>query len=283
MPFILADVALDPDLMLALLPDNEAGLPSGQDVKEPVYGAPARWIRAKDQEDAALSGATIVSPAEVLATHLLETVKRNFGRLMTLKSLRRILDELVKLSNDGRANDNKRLLDEMIPDKVPVDTLLAVMRLLLEEQVSVRNLPLILEAVAELRAMKLPPEAICEHVRQKLGFQIVAGIKRDDGTIPLIQLAPDWEETFRTYQIDGDNAGLDVALPPEAFEKLTKNVADEIGTAQDRGVFPALVTSARRRRFLRTILSAKGVQSPVLSFEEIGIEARPSLVGTVAA
>ena len=72
-------------------------------------------------------------------------------------------------------------------------------------------------------------------------------------------------------------------MPPEAFEKLTKNVADEIGTAQDRGVFPALVTSARRRRFLRTILSAKGVQSPVLSFEEIGIEARPSLVGTVAA
>ncbi|MHA6327127.1 flagellar biosynthesis protein FlhA [Roseivivax sp. CAU 1753] len=274
---------LHPDLLLALMPDNQAGLPSGEDVKEPVYGAPARWIRSHDQEDAALSGATIVNPAEVLATHLLETIKRNFGRLMTLKSLRRILDELVKLSNDGRANANKRLLDEMIPEKVQIDTLLAVMKLLLEEQVSVRNLPLILEAVAEMRSTKLPPEAICEHVRQKLGFQIISGIKRDDGSIPLIQLAPDWEEVFRTYQIDSDGVGLDVALPPDAFETLTNRVASEFGAAHERGVFPALVTSARRRRFLRTILSAKGVQSPVLSFEEIGIEARPSLVGTVAA
>ncbi|SIS50194.1 flagellar biosynthesis protein FlhA [Roseivivax lentus] len=274
---------LHPDLMLALLPDGQHGLPGGEDVQEPVYGAPARWIRMADQEEAAMAGATIVNPAEVLATHLLETIKRNFGRLMTLKSLRRILDELVRLSNDGRANANKRLLDEMVPDKVQIDTLLAVMRLLLEEQVSVRNLPLILEAIAELRHTKMPPEAVCEHVRQKLGFQIVSGLKRGDGTIPLIQLAPDWEETFRTYQIDGDGAGLDVALPPEAFERLTRSVASEVNAAQSRGVYPALVTSSRRRRFLRTILSAKGVQSPVLSFEEIGVEARPSLVGTVAA
>ena len=90
-------------------------------------------------------------------------------------------------------------------------------------------------------------------------------------------------EHISTYQIEGARGGLDVALPPDMFETLTSGVAAEIGQAGNRGIFPALVTSARRRRFLRTILSAKGISNPVLSFEEIGIEARPSLVGVVAA
>ncbi|WP_417718780.1 flagellar biosynthesis protein FlhA [Salipiger sp.] len=274
---------LNPDLVLALVPDGKGKLPEGRDVTEPVYGAPARWIRPTDQDRAAMTGATIVTPTEVLATHLLEVIKRNFGRLLTLKSLRRILDEMVSLSDDARSEANRRLLDELVPEKVQIDILHQVLRLLLEEQVSIRNLPLILEAVAEMRGQSTSPETICEHVRQRLGFQLVAAMRRDDGTIPLIQLAPEWEETFNTYQIEGSRGALDVALPPASFESLTTGLAQEIGQAGNRGIFPALVTSSRRRRFLRTVMSAKGMNNPVLSFEEIGIEARPALVGVVAA
>jgi flagellar biosynthesis protein FlhA len=64
---------------------------------------------------------------------------------------------------------------------------------------------------------------------------------------------------------------------------VTEGVAAQVSDAGDRGVFPALVTSSRRRRFLRTLISAKGLNTPVLSFEEIGTEVQPSLVGTVAA
>ena len=71
--------------------------PTGCDVREPVYGAPARWIRPDQQEDAALSGLTVVSPTEVLATHLLEVLKANLSRLLTLRGLRRLLDEFVDL------------------------------------------------------------------------------------------------------------------------------------------------------------------------------------------
>ena len=274
---------LNPDLVLALMPDDHASLPGGRDVTEPVYGAPARWINPEHRDRAALTGATIVTPTEVLATHLLEVIKRNFGRLLTLKSLRRLLDEMVSLSNPARAEANRRLLDELIPDKVQIDTLHQVLRLLLEEQVSIRNLPLILEAISEMRGQQARPDAICEHVRQRIGFQLVAGMRRTDGTIPLIQLSPEWEDTFSTYQVEGSAGGLDVALPPDLFESLTSGVAAEVSEAGNRGIFPALVTSARRRRFLRTILSAKGIANPVLSFEEIGIEAKPALVGVVAA
>jgi flagellar biosynthesis protein FlhA len=267
--------------VLVLLTDGTPA-PDGLDTREPVYGAPARWIRPDQQEDAALSGLTVVSPTEVLATHLLEVLKTNLSRLLTLRGLRRLLDEFVRLSDPARAEANRRLLDELLPDKVPMDLLHAVLRLLLEERVSIRNLPLILEAIAESRGLGTP-EAICEHVRQRLGFQIVAELKRPDGSIPLIQLAPDWEKAFATYQIEGDRGQRDIALPPDLFARLANGLTERANRAAESGVYPALVTSVGRRRFLRTVVQAKGLQMPVLSYEEISTDARPALLGQVPA
>lgn len=268
--------------ILALTPDDSRKLPVGQDTTEPVYGAPARWIAQKDQENAVLSGVTIVTPTEILATHLLEVVKRNFSRLLTLKSLRRLLKEMTNISDPARAEANRKLLDEMIPDKVPIDVLHTVLRLLLDEQVSIRNLPLILEATAEARGRNAQPEAICELVRQRLGFQLVAEMRRKDGTLPLVQLAPEWEDTFANYQVDAER-GLDVALPPDLFNRLALNMTEKLQDISDQGIFPAVVTNTRRRRFLKTLMRAKGISNPVLSFEEIGVDAQPALVGVVAA
>lgn len=277
-----ARASLNPDQVLALTPEDRNNLPQGSDTVEPVYGAPARWINLSDQEEAVLAGVTLVTPAEILATHLLETLKNNFSRLLTLKSLRRILNEMVTISDQTRAEANRKLLDELIPDKVPLDVLHAVLRLLLEERVSIRNLPLILEAVAEARGQNAAPEAICEHVRQRLGFQLVAEMRRPDGTLPLVQLAPEWEDTFTTYQVEGAG-GLDIALPPDLFNQLADRASEKLNEASQNGINAALVTNTRRRRFLRTVMYAKGISNPVLSFEEIGLEARPSLVGVIAA
>jgi flagellar biosynthesis protein FlhA len=278
-----ARARLYPDQILALSQESGTSLPPGIDVREPVYQAPARWIASSAQENVAISGVTVVTPAEVLATHLLEVVKRSLGRLLSLKALRRILDEMTRLSDPARSEANRRLLDEMIPDRVPVDMLHAVLRLLLEEQVSIRNLPLILEAVAEGRMLFPTADAICEHVRKRLGFQLIAELRREDGTIPLLQLASEWEDIFATYQIDGERGAVDIALPPDAFNRLATSVSEQISLAGNRGIHPAVVTSTRRRRFLRTVMTARGITNPVLSFDEIGLEARPSLVGIVAA
>ena len=278
-----ARARLKTEQVLALDPERNPDLPPGEEVAEPVYGAPARWIDVSGEEAAALSGTTLVRPAEVLATHLLEIIKRNLNRLLTMKSMRRLLDEMVNISDAARAEANRKLLDELIPDRVPTDLLHAVLRLLLAEQVSIRNLPLILEATAEGRQIHSQPDAICEHVRQRLGFQIVAGLQREDGTLPLIQLAPDWEDRFSTYQMEGDGARPDVALPPELFNALASGVGEQVAQAAEAGTYPAIVTSTLRRRFLRTVLSAKNISNPVLSFEEIGLDARPALLGVVPA
>lgn len=274
---------LHPDLVLALVSEDAGSLPQGSDVVEPVYGAPARWISPNDQDSAAMSGATLVAPSEILATHLLEVVKQNFARLLTLKSLRRHLEELTSLTDQVRSEANRKLLDELIPDKVPIDCLHGVLRLLLEERVSIRNMPLILEAISEARIATTQLETICEHVRQRLGFQLVSHLKREDGTIPLLQLAPAWEEVFKDFQLEAAAGSVDVALPPEHFNRLADNIANQFERTNEQGLSAALVTSTRWRRFVRTVLKAKGLNAPVLSFEEIGLEAHPSLVGTVAA
>jgi flagellar biosynthesis protein FlhA len=275
---------LQPDRVLALLPGDGVEMPAGTDVREPVYGAPARWLPPDQREAAALSGATVVAPTEVLATHLLEVIKRNFARLLTAEGAAQAsgCDDRPVGCGPGRC-EPAAAGRSGARQGAAGDAAGGAAAMLLEERVSIRNLPLILEAISEVRQSHGGPEAICEHVRQRLGFQLVADLKRPDGTIPLIQLAPEWEETFAAYQVEGDRGQTDVALPPNEFNRLAQNLAERIARAGETGVHAAVVTSTRRRRFLRMVMAARGLTAPVLSFEEIGLEARPALVGMVAA
>ncbi len=264
---------------LVLLADGSHTPPEGRDVREPVYGAPARWIDPNLQEEAALQGLSVVTPTEVIATHLLEVLKQNFGRLFNRRTLRKLLDEFVAVSDPNRAAANRRILDEFVPDKVSIDLLQSVLRLLLEEQVSIRNLPLILESIAEANVAQPGIEAITEYVRQRLGFQLISEMQEPDGALPLIQLSPEWEELFQKHQLEGAHGGVDVALPPVEFNRLATSVASQVSHAGEQGRYPAVVTSARRRRFLHNVLNAKGIRNPVFSFEEVGANAQPALVG----
>ena len=271
---------IDPGKVLVLISEDDTTVPPGKTVAEPVYGAPARWIERKYQEDAAVHGLAVVAPTEVVATHLLEVIKQNFGKIFSRRALRKLLDEFVTVSEPKRAEANRRLLDEFVPDKLPIEILHSVLRLLLEERVSIRNLPLILEASAEANGALQNVEAISEHVRKRLGFQLVSDLQEADGALPLIQLKPSWEELFNEYQVSSESGVSDVALPPEEFNRLAVSVAERLTTAAQDGRFPALITSSKRRRFLQTVLRAKGIRNPVLSFDEIGPETNPALLGT---
>lgn len=277
----MAEARVRPGQVLAIASQDGGGFPTGEQVSEPVYGAPAYWLPQSDQDEAALDGMTIVTPGEVVATHLLETIKRNLSKLLTAKALRRQINELCEVSNPARAQANKALFDEMIPEKVPMEHLHAVLRMLLDEDVSIRNLPLILEAIAEARAHSTRIEDIFEHVRQRLGFQLISDLRRQDGSVPLLQLAQEWEDSFLNYQVEGAHGRPDVALPPEVFNRLVQSVSAALGKAAELGETPGLITSTHRRRFLRGLLAAKGISIPVLSYEEVGSEAQPTLVGVV--
>ena len=278
----MARDALRPDHVLVLKGDAPLPALPGIDVAEPVYGAPARWIREDALSPGDLADQTAVTPDEVLATHLMEVVKSAFPQLMGLRALTRLLDAHRDVSDPARAMENRRLLDDLVPAKVPPDALLAVLRLLLAERVSIRNLAVILETVAEGREAKIPVDAIAEMVRQRLSRQIVSELIRADGTVPLIQLSPEWEDCFARHQMQG--GGADVALPPDRARALRQGVADMVAHAAEAGAYPAVVTSARRRRLVHALLREAGLGNPVLSYEEVGPAAvRPAMLGSVAA
>ncbi len=275
----VASSAVRPGKVLVLINEDVDWPIEGEDVAEPVYGAPARWVAEAEHETASAEGMPVVSPGEVVATHLLEMIQANFGRLLTRRAMRRLLDEFVATS-DGQRNDaNRKLLDEFVPDKIPVDVLQNVLRMLLEERVSVRNLPLILEALAEARGVGASNEEAAEHVRRRIAFHIISRLCDGEGNLPLIQLAPEWEVKFLEHEQD-DGGRPDIALPPEEFSRLANSVKGMLARAEAQKASPVIATSARRRRFLRQVLEAKGIENPVLSFDEIGTKTRLSLVGT---
>ncbi len=270
---------IDPKSVLVLLSDEIPLDIPGVDVREPVFNAPARWVSRDRQEDAIVLGLPVIEPAEVAATHLLEVIKSNFGRLMTRRALKRIFHEFVTTSNESKAAANKKILDEFVTDKTPHDLIQAILRLLLEERISIRNLPVILEAIAEGRSALSTPEQIAEYVRQRIGFQFISNLRDDEGLLPLIQLAPEWEELFSQNEREEAGGGADIALPPADFNRLASAIRDKVAKAVAGGRFPAIVTSARRRRFLSTVLSAKGIRNAVIAYEEIDPTERPSILG----
>ncbi|PZO67283.1 MAG: flagellar biosynthesis protein FlhA [Paracoccus denitrificans] len=267
---------LRPDRVLALGPEPVVAALEGEATREPVYDSPARWLAPSQQDRAALDGATVVQPMEVLSTHLMETVKANLSALFTLTAMQRLMQELRTITDEGRAQAYQKLFDNMIPDKVSPELLLAVLRLLLEERVSIRNLPLIVEAVFESRAED--PELAAEWVRRRLRGQITEQFTDATGRLDVVQLHPAWEAELVRADAEAGRAGPVAAQPiarrlAEAVRKAAPTVPPETS--------PVLLVPDHRRRLMRAVVAAAGTGWPVLGLDEIDPRARPHLVATV--
>ncbi|MTE00023.1 flagellar type III secretion system protein FlhA [Paracoccus sp. YIM 132242] len=270
--------SLRPGAILALGPDPVLQGLTGDAVREPVYLSPARWIDRNAQEDAATRGATVVTPMEVLSTHLMEVVKANLSSLLTLGAMQRQIEELKTLSDSARAERNRRYFDGMIPDKVSPEMLLAVLRALLDEKVSIRNLPLIVDAMAEFRGID-SVETVYELVRKRLRGQITQQYGDPSGGISALQLHPGWEAEFVRADAETGRAGGG-AMTPALSRKLLEAARRAIAAAEP-AIQTVLVVPDHRRRMLRAVLGSNGIALPVLGLEEIDPGAELRLVGTI--
>ena len=267
---------LHPHQVLALGSDDILAEVPGEATREPVYDSPARWIDPSRQDEAAIAGASVVTPMEVLSTHLMETVKSQLPALLTLGSMQRLIQELRSLSDETRAQSYQRIFDSMIPDKVAPEHLLSVLRLLLEDRISIRNLPLIVEATFEARTPD--PQMAAEFVRRRLRGQITEQLADPDGRLDVIQLHPGWEAEF--LRAESDPGRGTSALAPPLMQRLTDQLRGLAGSLPpDRQ--PALVVPDHRRRMVRAMAASGGIGWPVLGIEEIDPQARVRLVGTV--
>ncbi|MEM6650399.1 MAG: FHIPEP family type III secretion protein, partial [Pseudomonadota bacterium] len=263
---------------LALVKPGEHADIEGVTTTEPVYGAEARWVSPSHAETLADRGVTTIEPVEVLATHLLESIQNGFEKLMSRRALREALDAFTDLSDELRADANKKLLDEFLPEKVSYDTLQWVMRGLLAEKISVRNIPLILEAIVEHQGRHPHVEDLVEAVRRTISFQFIENYQAGDGTLPLVQLAPKWDAIFKArFEGSGEEAPTG-SLSAEEFKSLGDEVQEALNKAAISGAYAAIAVASKRRRFVRDVLKSRGIKNPVIAFEEIVPGSRPSML-----
>lgn len=265
--------------VLALGPDDMLEDLGGVAVKEPVYSSPARWISSEMRDDAATMGLTVVTPMEILSTHLMESVKANLPSLLTLTALQRQIEELKSISDPSRADRYKRYFDSMVPEKVTPETLLAVLRALLEEGISIRNLPIIIDAICEFRTIE-SVEMVYELVRKRLRGQITQQYSDDDGLIEALQLHPAWEAEFVRSDTETGRAGGTV-MTPSLSGRLVKATRHAIGETQSSRA--VVIAPDHRRRMVRAVLASNGVSAPVIGMEEIDSSSELRLLGTIEA
>jgi flagellar biosynthesis protein FlhA len=244
----------------------------GEHVREPAFGLPATWIEESLREEAAFRGYTTVDPATVLTTHLTEILKENMPDLLSYSEVQKLLKDL--------SADEKKLVEDLIPAVATASTVQRVLQALLRERVSIRDLPTILEGIAEAAPHTASIIGLVEQVRARLGRQICWANRADDGSVPIVTLSPDWETAFAEALIgQGDDKQL--ALAPSKLQEFIRAVRETFERAALQGESPVLLTSPLVRPYIRSIVERFRGQTVVLSQNEIHPKARLKTVGTI--
>ncbi len=244
----------------------------GEHLREPAFGLPATWVDDSLREEASFRGYTIVDPATVLTTHLTEVLKDNMSDLLSYAEVQKLLKELTP--------EQKKLADDIIPSVVSATTVQRVLQALLKERVSIRDLPMILEGIGEAAAQSTGVTALVEHVRGRLARQLCWANRADDGSLPIITLSPDWEQSFADALI-GSGEDKQLALAPSKLQGFIRSVRETFDRAAQSGETGVLLTSPSVRPYVRSIVERFRGQTVVMSQNEIHPRARLKTVGQV--
>jgi flagellar biosynthesis protein FlhA len=258
--------------MMAMDPRGGQVEMPGEHVREPAFGLPATWVDEALREEATFRGYTIVDPATVLTTHLTEILKENMPDLLSYAEVQKLLKDLPA--------EQKKLVEDIVPSIVSVTTIQRVLQALLRERVSIRDLPAILEGIGEAAPHTTSVTLLVEQVRGRLARQLSFAYRGEDGALPIITLAPEWEAAFSDSLVgQGDDKQL--ALAPSRLQDFVRGVRETFERAALAGDSPVLLTSPGIRPYVRSIIERFRGQTPVMSQNEVHPRARLKTVGVI--
>ncbi|MGO1117882.1 flagellar biosynthesis protein FlhA [Rhodovibrionaceae bacterium A322] len=261
-----------PNMLLVMDPRGEPiGLP-GEETVEPTFGLPAMWIAESAREEALFRGYTVVDPQTVITTHLTEIIKDNMPELLSYSETQKLMDELDK--------DHQKLIADLIPAQIAVGGVQRVLQNLLNERISIRDLPTILEGISEACGYTRSITAITEHVRTRLARQISNDNATEEGVVALVSLSPAWEQTF-VESLIGDGEEKQLSLPPSRLQEFITAVRQNLERHAMTGNSPALLTSPRIRPYVRSIIERFRPATVVLSQNEIHPKAKIKTLGQI--
>ncbi len=258
--------------LLAIAP---AGAPldlPGEHGKEPAFGMPATWIEEPQREEATFRGYTVVDPPTVLTTHLTEILREHMPDLLTYAATETLLEALPA--------EHKALLEDIAPAQINKSGIQRVLQSLLKERVSIRDLPEILEAIADSSAHTKDLGRIVEHVRARLSRQLCWANRAPDGSLPVVTLSPEWEQNFADAMV-GEGEGAQFAMAPSLLHQFMQAVGSAFANAEAAGHAPVLLTSPAARPYVRMLAERFRPHTTVMSQNEIHPKAQLSQVGQV--
>ncbi|MBL8668531.1 MAG: flagellar biosynthesis protein FlhA [Rhodospirillales bacterium] len=264
---------VQPSMLLVMDPRGESIDLPGEATHEPTFGLPALWMAPAHREEAVFRGLTVVDPATVVTTHLTEVVKDHMAILLSYAATRRQLDELDK--------DQQKLIADIIPAQIAYAGVQRVLQNLLAERISIRDLPSILEGVAEACGHTRSTQQITEHVRARLCRQISDMHTSEAGFIPLLTLSPEWEQAF-SESLAGPGDDRQLAMAPSKLQQFIGAVRTAFERQAQAGEAPVLLTSPAIRPYVRSIVERIRPHSGVLSQSEISPKARIRTLGRIA-
>jgi len=244
----------------------------GLHTTEPAFGLPATWIDEGLREEASFRGYTVVDPPTVLTTHLTEILKDNMADLLSYAEVQKLLDELGK--------EYKKLVDDLVPSQITVTGIQRVLQTLLTERISIRDLPTIMEGIAEAVGHTQSLTLITEHVRARLARQICAAHMDGNNALPLLTLSPHWEQAFAESLV-GQGEEKQLAMQPSTLQEFISSMRDRFEDAARAGEVPVLLTSPGVRPYVRSIIERFRPQTFVMSQNEIHPRIRLRTVGSV--
>ena len=244
----------------------------GTHTTEPAFGLPATWVSQALREEASFRGLTVVDPGTVLTTHLTEVLKSHMAELLSYAETKKLLDDLPP--------EHKKLVEDIVPAQISVTGLQRVLQTLLSERVSIRDLPTILEGVAEAVGHTKNALYITEHVRARLARQLCNQHISAGGYLPLVALSPAWEQAF-AESIIGQGEDRQLAMAPSQLQQFIQTMRDRFDEAGQRGDVPVLLTSPQIRPFVRSIVERFRPQTVVMSQNEIHASVRLRTLGQV--
>ncbi len=255
-----------PGMLMCMDPTGAAITLPGESTTEPTFGLPAMWIDEQHREEANFKGYTVVDAPTVITTHVTEIVKDNMSDLLSYAETQKLLDELPP--------EYQKLVGDVIPNQLTVGGLQRILQNLVSERVSVRDLPAILEGIAEATVYTKNVAYITEHVRTRLARQICDQNTNIAGFVPLITLSPDWEQSFSDALVGVDGEDKQLAMAPTQLQDFIQAVREIYEDFSKEGESPVLLTSPTIRPYVRSVIERFRPQTTVMSQNEIHPKAK---------
>jgi flagellar biosynthesis protein FlhA len=269
----VATGVIRPGYLLAIDPGGDHPEVPGIPGKEPAFGLDALWVKEENKTQAESAGYTVVDPATVLSTHLSEVIKKYAPEFLGRQEVQHMLDRVAKT--------HPKVIDDLVPNLLPLGTVLKVLKGLLREEVSVRDLLTILETLADAATQTTDPSELTERARHALARQIAHQHGDQNGTIHYINLSGRLEGMLREG-IQHSDMGTQLVIDPAVAQDLVSRISAEVERQAEGKIMPVILSAPIIRSAVRRLTERLLPQIAVLSPAELTDRTRLKRLATVS-